>query len=248
MTAEGISWRDFVERLNPDVHTPPSQPDTRFWPYCLDPSSSNPEPRARHPPTSSSPVFSSHSRSPSPEDDSPSASASSSLVDYLASTHAQDVADALSLAEGLLDPNAIKRLTPAQALEHPFLRDPALAREGLTERDLVPHPFGHGICGSLHWVDDQGIGHVKVKAPRKMGKRKRTEGAPSSGKRRAGGRRWDRAYELEDDDIVIVESDEEGTEEDAYMDREVAAGEGLAIGRNPCAFHRPELGYHFADS
>lgn len=132
----------------------------------------------------------------------------------------------------------MKRLTPAQALEHPFLRDPGLARKGKTEADVVPHPFGHGVCAELHATDKQGAGYVKVRDPRRgSGKRKRDGGGGrrEGGKRRASGGAWKKERE---------ESDEsEG--EDGYIHRPVLAGEGIAIGDEPCEFHRTELGYRF---
>ena len=242
ISQDGTSWKDFVERLNPDVHMPPTDPDTRFWPYSLDDSSSQSN-HPHHPPTSSSPSSSPPPSSPT----SPAAKPPFSLKDHIASTHEQDVVDALSLAEGLLHPDAVKRLTPVQALEHPFLRDPELVKEGKTESDIIPHPFGQGICEELHATDAQGVGYVKVWDPRQGSSRKRKRvgggGREVSGKRRASEGKWERgARESE-----LVDLDDDGEREECmYVDRPVLAGEGIAIGNNPCEFHRPGLGYRFS--
>ncbi|EKM59990.1 uncharacterized protein PHACADRAFT_206206 [Phanerochaete carnosa HHB-10118-sp] len=252
VSQEGMTWSNFVERLNPDLHTPPTEPDTRFWPYCLDSpsSSSSPMKRTQEPPTSSSPQSSPHPySSPSPP----------SLTDLVASTHAQDVADALSLAEALLRPDAVKRFTPHAALEHPFLRDPALAREGCSEADMFPHPFGHGVCGKLHWHDEHGSGYVCVWDPRRHErerdrKRKRALGHGRSAmpRRRLSVYEMGRSGELQEINLD-ASSEEEEEEVDEYGRivvqgmtwRSVLAGEGVAVGRKPCEYHRAELGYWF---
>ena len=163
------------------------------------------------------------------------------MRDHLESTHARDVELALSLVEGLLHPDAVKRFTPAQALEHAFLRDPALARDGKSEADVVPHPFGLGVCAKLHLTDAKGVCYVRVWRTA-SGKRKRAAsgGRRDSGKRRASGDAWARTRGDEEIDL-----DEESDDEELYIEKEVAAGEGIAVGNEPCEFHRRDLGYRF---
>ena len=88
-----------------------------------------------------------------------------------------------------MEPEAIRRITPRKALNHPFLRDP----EEPDDDEFVPHPFGGGVCGKYHFVDD-----------------------------------------VTDDLCVRVKV--EGSEE--WTTLCVQSGEGIAIGRNPCEFHR----------
>lgn len=122
----------------------------------------------------------------------------------------------------------MKRFTPAQALQHPFLRDPTLA-EDEDEDDLAPLPFGMGVCRRYHFVDDEGNTCVYV-----------WDGRPSGGKRKSGRKkrpRRDASGELEEN------SDDECPE--GMVSVVVAPGEGTTIGQAPCEFHREELGYLF---
>lgn len=123
------------------------------------------------------------------------------------------------------------------------MRDPALAREGKTEVDVVPHPFGQGVCGELHFTDSKGVGYVRVWKPA-SGKRKRiADGARRDfGKRRASGEMWKRTRGEEEIDL-----DEESDGEELYVEKAVTAGEGIAVGSQPCEFHQRELGYRFDD-
>ncbi|GJE87431.1 kinase-like protein [Phanerochaete sordida] len=246
ISQEGMTWRNFVERLNPDLHTPPTDPDTRFWPYCLEPpTTSGGSASIRDPPTSSSP--SSSPPAESPPSDTP-------LADFVAATHEQDVADALSLAEELLRPDAVKRLTPLAALEHPFLRDPALVCEGQTEADVVPHPFGLGVCGELHWQDERGRPYVGVWDPqRHERKRKRgaARGSPARARRRIAVYERGRGGEVQEVDLD-ADSDEEFEVDECgrrvvqgMIWRTVLAGQGIAVGNSPCEFHKAKLGYWF---
>ena len=130
VTADGITWREFVERNNPDLKTPP-KPDLRFYPYSC---------HAQHkpgPPPSSSP----HSRysstcSPSPEPPDPD-------------VYAEEIGHALNLVELLMHPESVRRITPRKALYHPFLADP----DEPEDDELFPHPFGEGLCAEWHLLD-----------------------------------------------------------------------------------------------
>lgn len=102
-----------------------------------------------------------------------------------------------------MHPEATRRITPKDALAHPFLKD----RDKPDDDEFVPHRFGEGICAALHFYDENTDEPcVRVKA----------------GKRR-------------------------GDEEDDRMEiRHLMPGEGVAIGRMPCEFHREEFGYKFS--
>ncbi len=143
LTNDGISWKEFVERLNPDVRVPPA-PEYRYYPYTL------PEHRARirpYPSSSSSPGPSSQShRTPSP---TPSE----------ADRYSAEIDVALDFLEKAMEPDSTRRMTPRDALIHSFLRDP----DAEEDDEYVPHPFGDGMCGALHEVDGADDLCVKVR-------------------------------------------------------------------------------------
>ncbi|KAI0045114.1 kinase-like protein [Auriscalpium vulgare] len=142
----------------------PPAPDPRFYPYTS---------RQAPPDSSSSSSFhNSSERSHSPE--SPE-------------SHRQDIEDALDLLELIMQPESTKRYTPREALSHPFLNDG-------DDDDYFPHPFGEGVCGHLHFVDDV-TEELCVRVPGE-----------------------------DDDEEMVV--------------HKIMAGEGTAIGNEPCEFHR----------
>lgn len=106
---------------------------------------------------------------------------------------------ALDLLERLMQPESTRRITPKDALSHPFLKDPDEADDD----DFVPHLFGEGVCAALHFYDEAEEPCVRVKV-----------------------------------------KEEDGEEE--MRVRRLEPGEGVAIGRMPCEFHREELGYTFS--
>ncbi|KAG2156352.1 kinase-like protein [Suillus clintonianus] len=181
ISQEGTSWREFVEKQNPNIFKP-STPDPRYYPYNdyeTSPGGSN------YPPPSSSSSYgyrhtsSSRSRSVTPT------RASTPAPD----SHRADVEAALSLLAEVMHPESTRRITPRGALYHPFLADPSEPEDD----DLFPHPFGDGVCGKWHYVDEG----------------------------------------TDEQCVVIID---EGTEKG----RRVMSGEGIAIGRWPCEFHRNE--------
>ncbi|KAI0650374.1 kinase-like protein [Trametes meyenii] len=181
VTQEGISWREFVERQNPDLRIPP-EPEPSFYPYTL------PEHRNRtRPPPSSSSCYSPGRSSPSSPADTDVHRAPSPTTSE-AERYSAEIDDALDFLEKAMEPESIRRMTPRTALYHPFLREP----DAPGDDEFVPHPFGDGACGEFHFIDEADDLCVRV---------------------RIQGR----------DDFVV---------------RKVQAGEGIAIGRQPCEFHR----------
>jgi cell division control protein 7 len=141
ITQDGISWREFVERQNPDIHTPP-EPDPRFGPYSLP---SNTTHTRVHPSPSTLPSVDPtrcHSRSSSPHSDS------LPQEDSTAESYHADLELAFDLLEQLMQPESTRRITPRGALYHPFLdHDPE-------DDEFFPHPFGEGVCGEGHFIDE----------------------------------------------------------------------------------------------
>jgi cell division control protein 7 len=105
--------------------------------------------------------------------------------------HSTSISQAFSFLETLLHPESCRRSTPRQALAHEFL-----AVAGEDDDEYFPHPFGGGVCGTWHWIDETEVPCVS----RDVG----------------GGRR----------EVLRL-----------------VAGEGIAIGREPCEYHREEMGW-----
>jgi len=133
--------------------------------------------------------------------------------------HNKEMKAIFSFLEGVLHFESTKRFTPQKALYHRFLEEAGV--EG--DDEFVPHRVGEGICEAYHFRDeDTGTNYVKI-----LNKCMCTER-----KKHALG---------EDGDEVALDSDEEEYQwcGEYFEDiREIEAGEGIAIGRQPCEFHR----------
>ena len=183
ITPDGITWREFIERQNPSLKVP-CRPDPRFYPHNS-PSSQRHAHSSHPPPPSSS---SSYCTSPTSSQHTPSSPPPP------AESYADDIEMALDLVEKVMNPDSTKRITPRQALYHPFLHNPDEADD-----DFFPHPFGEGVCGKYHFVDEvteEYCVHVTVKG-------------------------------------------KDGTSETKV--KRAVAGEGIAMGRHPCEFHKDDV-------
>jgi len=80
-------------------------------------------------------------------------------------THKAEITLALDLLEKMLNPDATRRVQPRNALKHPFLSEEA---EGINDDDAYPHAFGGGVCGDLHYYDDD-TGEACVQLPQEDG-------------------------------------------------------------------------------
>jgi cell division control protein 7 len=178
ITPEGKPWRELVETLNPKLRER-TKDDTCPNPYNTSEASSG---GGSYPPPPSS-------SSPDPDADSGETHWPSVLGDV--QDHETDIEQALDLLERLLHPESIKRITPRQALYHPFLHD---SGEEKGDDAFFPHPFGEGVCGEWHFIDP---------VTEEFRVRIRTEEGSTS---------------------VIP----------------VMAGEGMAMGDEPCEFHQGE--------
>ncbi|KAG1752500.1 kinase-like protein [Suillus paluster] len=187
ISQEGMSWREFVEKQNPDIFKP-SPPDPRYYPYNdFETQTQTTAGASSYPPPSSSSSYSyrhtssSRSRSTTP-------TRASTPAPPTPNSHRADVEAALSLLAEVMHPESTRRITPRGALYHPFLADPSEPEDD----DLFPHQFGDGVCGKWHFVD-----------------------------------------EGDEQCVIIYDGEEEKV-------RRVMSGEGIAIGRWPCEFHRKE--------
>ncbi|KAE9407173.1 kinase-like protein [Gymnopus androsaceus JB14] len=154
-----------------------------------------------------------------------------------AEEHDTDVANALDLVEKLLHARSTKRITPRDALYHPFLHtysgssrgrhrrgaaDPLVDEDTNMEPDteddsetemedddeFFPHPFGEGVCSRWHFRDDVTEEPCVYVYP-------------------------------QDEDEGYFAGDDSSRKQ--MMVRTLTSGEGIAIGSLPCEFHR--VGY-----
>ncbi|KAL1762399.1 kinase-like protein [Schizophyllum commune] len=171
ITTEGMSWARFVELNNPDYRVP-RPPDRRYYPYYKSPLEYYRQERenSHQPPSSSSsppPRSSSHPASDDnvDDDDIRADAPDSEMPDIEKTSHDEDIDNALDLLEQLLKPLSTERITPAQALDHPFLRDP----DEPSDSEFAPHRYGEGVCADLHRRDSvtgDRIAYVWVPDPR----------------------------------------------------------------------------------
>lgn len=205
---DGISWSQFVERLNPDIHTPKKY-DMRFYPHnckhrdgrdARDALASMPPPaRSSSPPTSSTDA---------PE--RPSKHAERYANPPTVERYGHVLKLAFHLLEQVLHFESTKRYTPRKVLYHQFLDE--AGADG--DDQFVPHRVGDGVCGRFHYRESDGTHCVRVE--RRCRCREPTEHGMSDGE--------------EDGD-----GDEEHVFEDLV---EVEAGRGIPIGTTPCEYHR----------
>lgn len=138
----------------------------------------------------------------------------SSDPDQVSDEYFRDLELAIDLAEKMLLPESIHRITARDALYHPFLAEGAPSSNPLSSSSsslstssasirtpdisewgddlFFPHPPGSGRCGKYHFIDD------------------------------------------ETEELFITLPTEDGTGE---CKRTLQAGEGIPIGSRPCEFH-----------
>ncbi|KAH7916246.1 kinase-like protein [Hygrophoropsis aurantiaca] len=142
---DGISWQEFVEKQNPRLMTS-HKPDPRYYPHNQLARSHDPN----LPPPSSSSSYSTFGQHPSSSTSCPSSPPRPSKATPSREAHANDVEAALSLLTEVMQPESTRRITPRGALYHPFLADPLEPEDD----ELFPQPFGGGVCGEWHFVDE----------------------------------------------------------------------------------------------
>ncbi|KAG2013063.1 CMGC/MAPK protein kinase [Coprinopsis cinerea AmutBmut pab1-1] len=235
-----VKWTTMIEKLNPDLLTPPT-PKEHFYPYTLpsyraklrqeeerrqqrqQDTHRTPTRSSRHeqyqeddvesdaaPPTSrltsSSPLlFPRSSPANHVDEDIPSSPGSDSLQ----ASWEQGIRDAMDLVTKLLEPESVKRITPAAALAHPFLRE----EDKLDDDYYVPHVFGRGVCGKYHFYDDV------TEQPGVIIRERRRKCVCNCG-------------------LEECQEQDENAGEWVKVRKLVSAGEGIAIGMEPCEFHQ----------
>ncbi|KAF8180184.1 kinase-like protein [Pholiota molesta] len=165
---DGISWEQFVERLNPDIWKPRKY-DMRFYPHnskhrdgrgSASASTSTTTPAPVPEPTPSSPAPAPPSTDPSsgaPSDPPPPPPLPLASDRHLnppsAERHTRELRLAFHFLEQVLQVESTKRYTPRKALYHTFLDE--AGADG--DDQFVPHPIGAGVCGAHHELDSRGV-------------------------------------------------------------------------------------------
>ena len=126
VTRDGMTWRDFVEKNNPDLFTSPSPP-------------SSPKPSSSRSGTNNNSQLSSE----------PAEQKQTDPTSIAYDTYLRDLDLAFDLLEKLLVPESINRITARDALYHPFLAEPESEDDS-----FFPHPIGDGRCGQYHFRDE----------------------------------------------------------------------------------------------
>ena len=208
-----MTWREFVEKQNSDLYEP-QEPDTRYYPYYNDPHYSHIHREKHHEPPPSSSSLEFPSSSPCSNDSSTYGPSGPTPE-----VHKYEMEKAFDLIDCILHPESVRRMTPRQVLAHPFLRSHP-SSDGMEEEEepdddeYVPHSYesGNGVCRQWHFKDDvTEVESVKMMVRCQCG-------FCHEGRSRGPER--------------------EGVDEYYEEFRELVAGEGIAIGKSPCEFHR----------
>ena len=262
-----VPWSEFVTKQNPDIQTL-REPDTRFYPHNSFSQTTHLQPitaPSPPPPTSSSPARASASVCGDYYYDlefptSPLTPTTPIEVDVELeqaveqdktpeAAYKQDLEDALDLLNKLLDPLATNRITPRGALAHPFLKihrhgGPAEWGEEPDDDEFFPHPFGEGICGEWHFRDEvTEEPFVRVEEDCECDEcEDECEDGEEAGEE--GGREGEEEEEGEEDKEGRRETRRKARGRRRRRVEEVltlVAGEGIAIGRQPCEFHKGDF-------
>jgi cell division control protein 7 len=232
---DGISWQEFVERLNPDIWQPRKY-DMRFYPHNTKHRDGRGSTVALQPPLSSSPTSTTtddglsalaalHEQEAGQRHQRQLEEQQQHAEKYMnppsLERHSKEMKQAFHLLETVLHFESTKRFTPRKALYHPFLEEAG----SLEDDAYVPHTPGNGVCRELHNINDEGKHEVRV--------------MKRCSCRKQGG--------VHDEDDVFGHDpgpETEDVDDDEWCgvmvseDIEVEAGHGIAIGDNACEYHR----------
>ncbi|KAH9482230.1 Cell cycle serine/threonine-protein kinase hsk1 [Psilocybe cubensis] len=233
---DGISWKEFVERLNPGIKEPRKY-DMRFYPH----NSKHRDGRGSMmppppPPPSSSPTSLDGSDTLVNPTSASTAVAAHKQSDRHANPpsaerHAKEMKYAFDFLEMVLHFESTKRATPRKALYHKFLEDEAGAPE---DDDVAPRRNGEGQCEKWHTVDPHGNHYAVLLRPCWCrSRREDVLGEP-------------------EEEIDLDEESEDELEDGHGLGQGGActvlvpyklilnAGEGVAFGREPCELHKAD--------
>lgn len=226
---ERISWREFAERLKPDMMTPRKY-DMRYYPH----NSKHRDARGSSTTTTIVPSAVLPSSSPPDMDHGPSdqrpvdTSIASKMSDrYLnppsVERHSRDMRNALNLLELMFHFESTKRITPRDALYHSFLSEPGMNPHTEGDDMFAPHRPGEGVCSALHTQDDV-TEQMYVEVLRKVEDVLEMDGDGVELSNLSGG-----------DVEIVVDKQGQRWAKDYQL---CMSGQGIAIGNRPCVFHR----------
>lgn len=228
---EGITWREFAERLNPGIMTPKKY-DMRYYPHNSkhrDGRGSLTTMVVSSPPPSSSPQDNmDHESSEQRQVDASNSQTDRYLNPPSIERQARDMRNALDLLEAMLHPESTKRITPRDSLYHPFLSEPGVDPHIEGDDMFAPNRPGEGVCAALHTRDDV-TEQMYVEVLRKVEDVLEAEGELDGVglSNLSGG----------DVEIVVDESGQRWAKDYQLC----MSGQGIAIGKRPCEFHRGPL-------
>lgn len=232
LDADGVTWQEFVERLNPGIKEPRKY-DMRYYPHNCKHRDGRGAVMPPQPPLSSSSTLIEGSDAASV--DLTSQDTAQQQTDRYANPpsserHAKDMKIAFHFLESVLHFESTKRATPRKALYHKFLEEAGAPPDD----EVVPRVTAEGVCERYHAVHN-GVHYVNVY-------------------RRCTCRGRKTHPDWEEGEEVDLDSDggESGVDDDLGNEKEcehmyeellsLSAGEGIAIGNQPCEFHKdPEL-------
>lgn len=256
---EGITWQDFVERLNPKVWEPRNC-DMRFYPHKnkhRDGKSSVTATPAGDGAAPATQVTATMTNAPTTE--TPTTKLNTEAQTNTAHTlqrHQREFRIIFNLLEKLLHPESTKRCTPQTALAHLMLAETATTapppplsdvwaakiRGNLREGDdaYFPHAFGKGVCGDWHSKDE--VTEVEcVKVLRKC--------LCLRGGSCVGGSGSEDGSEMGGPEIRNRQHEDNGwCGQHIEQVVELSPGEGIAIGNMPCEFHEDDIYANYGDT
>ncbi|PPQ88779.1 hypothetical protein CVT26_012661, partial [Gymnopilus dilepis] len=154
MNHEGISWEEFVQRLNPDLMKPRKY-DMRFYPHNSKHKDGRGSSSAHLPSQHQDKLDSRNDAHTSRHDTSTHTSRHANPLPP--ERHQKEMKNALSFLAALLQVESVRRATPRKALGHKFLEEGDVHGGGGGGVDgddaYIPHRVGEGICARLHTVE-----------------------------------------------------------------------------------------------
>lgn len=125
----------------------------------------------------------------------------------------------------MLHSESIKRITPREALYHPFLAEPGVDPEKEGDDEFVPYPPGTGVCHELHRVDHT-VDEMYAEVWRTPEEVMSLSEDP----------------DMDGDDLDVEKEKLDPVERSGKLWFQdfvfCKPGQGIAIGKRPCEFHR----------
>ena len=160
-------------------------------------------------------------------------------------SHNRDVDNAIQLVELLMNPDCTSRITPKKALYHPFLHNSHNARRKSGQRRSTGRD-GKERDDAMEDVDADADGIGEKEDPQDLSQDDESEPSDDEFFPHPFGKGVCRKYHFKDDVteepfVRVFADDSQGEGKPRMEVLRLESGEGVAIGRQPCEFHR--VGY-----